>query len=1049
MRTRTVIMRILGIDGGIGSVGWAVIEVESDQTQTTAGRILGAGVRTFEVPEDGAGTKRRTKNEIRRTFRGQRRVIRRRAQRMDKLRSLFQQHGLLPDAGKQALCISGMDPWKLRAEALDRALSPPELAVALGHIARHRGFRSNSKRDRGANAAPDTSKMLTAIENTRELLSRWQTVGAMFARDPEFADRKRNREGDYTRSMLRKDLEVEAAAIFASQRRYGRSEASESLEQAYTSLAFDQLPLRSSEHLVGRCPFEPDEIRAAKRSPSFERFRYLSRLATLSIVTGRTERRLTAEEIRTADSMFGNSKRITFKALRKLLDLAPQSRFATVPPDDEQRDVVVRSNSDGAAAGTFALREAVSSATDPAQWNALLADATRLDAIASIITFREDIGQIRDGITATGIGGPIANALTDAVAAGKFAIFKGAAHISTKAARAMLPGLLSGFGYAEAAGGAGYDHSARPVVPISAIGSPVARKALSEMLKQIEAIRRKFEEDPTNRVPIDRIHVEMARDVGKSIEERRYIENGIERRTKERDALRVELQRLLQCERITGEDLLRYELWKEQGCKSLYSDRPIPIQSVLATDNSIQVDHILPWSRFSDDSFVNKTLCLASENQAKAGRSPYEWFTAEKTPDDWDAFVARVEAMRTKGRKKRNLLLKSASEIEEKFRSRNLNDTRFATRVLLAELTRLYPAMKTERRIFARPGELTSKLRRAWGIERLKRSKDGKRLSDDRHHALDAIVVAATTEGQLQRLTAAFKEAERRGLPREFSNLPEPWPGFRDHALQAYGDIFVSRAEVRRARGKAHDATIKQVRKIDGVDKVFIRKSVDKLTERDLDLIPVPAPYGNIVDPGNLHRLTVEALRIWIAAGKPKDDARLPRSPKGDIIRKVRVATTDKVAVGVRGGTADRGDMVRFDVFEKLNKRGNREFYLVPIYPHEIETLKAPPMRAIQSDSDESRWPIIDETYRFLWSVYPMSLLELTKADGEVILGYCRGLSRNTGALTISAGNNSADVRDGIGTRKLRNFQKLAIDRLGVCSAVKHEVRTWHGKECI
>lgn len=1033
-------MRILGIDGGIGSVGWAVIEVDFDEVDPSNGEILDAGVRTFEVPE--TDKERTPKNQLRRTYRGQRRVIRRRAQRMDKLRSLFEQHGLLADAGKQALCVRGMDPWQLRAEALDRALSPLELAVALGHIARHRGFRSNSKRDRGANAAPDTSKMLSAIENTRELLTRWQTVGAMVARDPKFADRKRNREGDYTRSMLRKDLEVETATIFTSQRRHGRSEASECLEQAYVSLAFDQLPLQSSEHLVGPCPFEQNEIRAAKRSPSFEHFRYLSRLAALSIVTGRAERRLTAEEIGLADKLFGTSKRITFKALRKLLDLAPQSRFATVLPDDEQRDIVVRSKSDGAAAGTFALREAVTAAADTDQWNDLLADAAKLDAIASIITFREDIGQIRDGIAATGASADLTRALTDAVAAGKFETFKGAAHISTKAARAMLPGLLSGLGYAEAAGEAGYDHSARSVVPVRAIGSPVARKALSEMLKQIRVVA-------LEHGPIDRIHVEMARDVGKSIEERREIENGIERRTKERDALRSELQQLLKCERVTGEDLLRYELWKEQGGKSLYSDSPIPLQSVLATDNSIQVDHILPWSRFSDDSFVNKTLCLASENQAKAGRSPYEWFSAEKSPDEWDAFVARVDSIRTKGRKKRNLVLKSASEIEEKFRSRNLNDTRYATRVLLAELARLYPAKDAERRIFARPGELTSKLRRAWGIERLKKSADGKRLSDDRHHALDAIVVAATTEGQIQRLTAAFKDAERRGLPREFSNLPEPWQGFRDQALQTYGGIFVSRAEVRRARGKAHDATIKQVRKIDGVDKVFIRKSVDKLTEKDLDLIPAPAPYGKIGDPGKLHRQTVDALRTWIAAGKPKDDARLPRSPKGDLIRKVRVATTDKVAVGVRGGTADRGDMVRFDVFEKANKKGNREFYLIPIYPHEIKTLKVPPMRAVQGGGDESRWPIIDGTYKFLWSVYPMSLLELTKADGEVILGYCRSLDRNTGALTISAGNDSTDVRKGIGTRTLKDFQKIAIDRLGVCSAVKHEVRTWHGKVSI
>jgi CRISPR-associated endonuclease Csn1 len=50
----------------------------------------------------------------------------------------------------------------------------------------------------------------------------------------------------------------------------------------------------------------------------------------------------------------------------------------------------------------------------------------------------------------------------------------------------------------------------------------------------------------------------------------------------------------------------------------------------------------------------------------------------------------------------------------------------------------------------------------------------------------------------------------------------------------------------------------------------------------------------------------VEALRVWIAAGKPKAADKLPRSSKGDIIRKVRVASKDKVAIELHGGTVDR-----------------------------------------------------------------------------------------------------------------------------------------------
>ena len=68
-----------------------------------------------------------------------------------------------------------------------------------------------------------------------------------------------------------------------------------------------------------------------------------------------------------------------------------------------------------------------------------------------------------------------------------------------------------------------------------------------------------------------------------------------------------------------------------------------------------------------------------------------------------------------------------------------------------------------------------------------------------------------------------------------------------------------------------------------------------------------------------------------------------PRSSKGDVIRKVRVASKDKVAVTVRGGTADRGDMARIDVFAKTDRREKRRFFLVPVYPHQIADRKAFP----------------------------------------------------------------------------------------------------------
>jgi CRISPR-associated endonuclease Csn1 len=1023
-------MRIFGIDGGIASIGWAVLDMEDD-TAT----IVAAGVRMFDAPE--TDKERTPTNAVRRLHRGQRRVIRRRRQRMFALRQMFHQHGLLVDTQRDALKQPGLDPWKLRAEGLERPLSGVEMAVALGHIARHRGFRSNAKREAGANAADETSKMKKAIATTQERLGQWQTVGQMFALDPNYTDRKHNRGLNFDRSIQRSDHETEVRLLFATQRRLGNALATEDLQTGYADKAFSQLPLQDSEHLLAACPFEPDQKRTARRCYAFEMFRLLSRLTTLRLtVHGQEQPPLSAEQISLAAADFGRQKSLSYRWLRNTLDLDPGVRFAGVTEKDEKNDFVARTGA--AAEGSYALRQVLGDAG----WRVLMHNPAMRDRVGEVLTFREDPGSIRRGLEEAGVEGLVLEALMGGIAAGKFHGFIGAGHISAKAARALIPPLARGVVYSEACKDIGYDHAARVMVNLEDVRNPVARKALTEMLKQVRALAAAFE------LP-DFIHVELARDIGKSAEERDKITKGIEDRNKQRDRLRDDLAEVLH-RTPTLEDLVRHELWKEQNGFCLYSGDYIPPDAIAAGDNRVQVDHILPWGRFGDDSFMNKALCFTHANQAKRGRTPFEWFEAEGL--DWPLFAERVERCKEmKGRKKGGFYLrKNAREVEERFRNRNLGDTRYATRLLLDLLARMYP-VDGKRHVLARPGALTAKLRRAWGVDDLKKGPDGKRLEDDRHHALDAIVVAAISEARLQELTEAAKEAERRGAPRsfDFQHVKPPAAGFRDVVRDVIRDVFVSRAERRRARGEAHAATIKQVREVNGAQVVFDRKAVEKLTLADLENIPVPEPYGRIGDPAKLRDETVAELRQWIEAGKPKDAP--PRSPKGDVIRKVRVANREKVAVEVRGGTADRGDMARVDVFAKADRRGNRRYFLVPVYPHQVtdrEAYPRPPDRAVIAYEAEQDWTPIDGSFDFLFSLHANSLVEATKSDGEVILGYFKGLHRGTGAISLAPHENQRRARGGIGAKTLLRFRKLAVDRFGRIDEITREVRTWHGEAC-
>jgi CRISPR-associated endonuclease Csn1 len=1019
-------MRILGLDGGIASIGWALIEERED-----GGTILACGSRCFDAPE--TDKERIPTNQIRRQKRAMRRVIRRRAQRMSNLRRLLHTHALLDHPGRDALRL-GIDPWQARADGLDRLLSPREFAAALGHIARHRGFRSNAKRDRGANAADETSKMKSAIAATQARLGQHRTVGAMFATDPDFAIRKRNRDGDYSRSVLRADLEHEVATLFAAQRRLGNAAASAELEQAFAATAFHQRPLKDSDDKVGGCPFVAGEKRTARRAPSFELFRYLSRLNALRLARPDGDR-LTPDELARAEAAFGTSKEITFESLRKLLSLAPAIRFDGIAPDDESNDVVARSGN--AAEGTASLRDALGDA-----WPALSVQPENLDRIAELLTFRDNIDSIQAGLAETGIPQAAIAALMSALEAGRFTAFKGAGHISAAAARAILPGLRQGLVYSEACAAAGFDHAARPATTLADIRNPVARKAVGEMLKTVRAIIR------AHGLP-DRIHVELARDVGKSADERDEITRGIEKRNKARDCARTRFIHCLKRE-PNGDDMLRFELWEEQNGLCLYTGHEIPPEAVASSDNRAQVDHILPWSRFGDDSFRNKTLCLARANQQKKSRTPWEWFSAELAPEEWERYVRDVEGCKNmKGGKKRGFYLrKNAAEVEEAFRNRNLGDTRYTTRVLLDVLKGLYPADGTVR-VRARPGALTSKLRRGWGLQGLKKDDAGKRLEDDRHHALDAIVLAATSESMVQKLTRAFQEAERQGRAREFAGefVPAPWPGFRLDAEAAVAAVRVSRPERRAIPGEAHAATIKQVRLVDGAPVVFVRKKVEDLTEKDLDAIPVPKPYGRIADPAKLREAMISSIRDWWAAGSPKD-AR-PQMPNGDPIGKVRVAVKDKPAIPVRGGTADRGDMARVDVFREVDARGRVRFHMVPIYPHQLVALTRAPCRAVVAHKEEDEWSDVARPgFTFLFSLYQNSLVEVTKRDGEVISGYFKGLHRGTGAINIAHQTSQRSITAGIGAKTLRSLRKFNIDRLGSVTEVSQETRTWRGEVC-
>ena len=135
----------IGLDIGIKSVGWAVVACDEKGEPKS---IVALGSRIFdaaEKPKDGGSLA-----ADRRDARGMRRRLRRKSERLRRLRALFEEFGIAPN-------FSGEDANMLRVKGLDERLSENDFARVLYLLCKNRGFKSN-KRDDKSSIDEKTSK---------------------------------------------------------------------------------------------------------------------------------------------------------------------------------------------------------------------------------------------------------------------------------------------------------------------------------------------------------------------------------------------------------------------------------------------------------------------------------------------------------------------------------------------------------------------------------------------------------------------------------------------------------------------------------------------------------------------------------------------------------------------------------------------------------------------------------------------------------------------------------------------------------------------------
>jgi CRISPR-associated endonuclease Csn1 len=275
----------------------------------------------------------------------------------------------------------------------------------------------------------------------------------------------------------------------------------------------------------------------------------------------------------------------------------------------------------------------------------------------------------------------------------------------------------------------------------------------------------------------------------------------------------------------TKEEIQKYRLWLEQGYVSPYTGKTIPLSKLFTP--KYEIEHIIPQSRFFDDSLSNKIICESCINPHpyKGHQTGYEFIKKQggsivtELSDNGNSvnllniedYQAHCEQYFSKNRTKLKKLL--SEEVPDSFTERQMNDTRYISKLvksLLGNIVREENEQEaTPKKLVNVVGSITAKLRQDWGLndkwndlvayrfkrlneitgtndfghqdgniyrltvpEELKPGFSAKRI-DHRHHALDALVVACTTKDHTNHITSLNTKRNNYSLVRKLRHTEE------------------------------------------------------------------------------------------------------------------------------------------------------------------------------------------------------------------------------------------------------------------------------------
>jgi CRISPR-associated endonuclease Csn1 len=510
--------------------------------------------------------------------------------------------------------------------------------------------------------------------------------------------------------------------------------------------------------------------------------------------------------------------------------------------------------------------------------------------------------------------------------------------------------------------------------------NPVVTRVLTETRKVINAVIREYGKPAL-------IRVELARDLKKSKSQREAISRINWDNRKEREKAAAWFRESFKREPKPN-DLLKYVLWEECNRVCPYTGKSISEIDLFGPHPTFDVEHIIPFSRSLDNSFLNKTLCHVEENrQVKHNKTPYEAYAHS---DKWNAILDCVGRFKTSVARARTRKGKTATgnpklakfqmtteEVKEQyedFDERHLNDTRYASRLATKYLKLLYGEEADKRKIVqVGRGEITKYLRDVWDFNKI--LNDGsveKKRDDHRHHAVDAVAIALTSPKTVKLLSDSAARAYLHNR-RNFAPVPAPWPSLYDQVDSQIKQLIVSHRVSRKVSGPLHEETFYGKRACCEEGKVRIRKQVKNLKSKEVDCIADPIVQARV-------KLRLTELGETDPTKAFQDEKNLPfmQAKDGRVIpiRKVRLnlsRNTFQVGTGPRTRHVENKENHHIEIVEVEDKKGNKKWegYIVSMMEAKQRLAHGAPV--VKRDHGEGK--------RFVFSLSGGESIELTNKD--------------------------------------------------------------------